>query len=305
MENLSFFKGSEQHRKHMLSLAATFGYQNNIIIRKSYIDDIEFYRGETLEETDLDELILAYSEDSTQDYEPAFAPFNELDELILSDGYYFTTHHFINNYRINTKVIGGFNLIVLDIDEGVTMDTVKLLLRDYTYKMYTTKRHTELENRFRVILPISHILKLGIKEYFNYMENVFEWLPFYVDTSTKDIARKWATNEDAEIFTNDGIILDATLFIPQTKKSEQVKNEIAGHTDLNLLESWFVRETKEGNRSNMLLKYGLVLKDARYPIDAIRNKIDIFNEKLDNPLDDNEISRTIMITIAKRMGDHQ
>lgn len=302
MENLSFFKGSEQHRKHMLSLAATFGYQNNIIIRKSYVDDIEFYHGETLEETDLDELILAYSEDSTQEYEPAYAPFIELDTLFQSDEYYFTSHHFIGNYRINTKVIPGFNLVVLDIDEGLTIDTARLLLRDYTYKMYTTKRHTDTTNRFRIILPISHILKLGVKEYFNYMENVFEWLPFYVDTAAKDIARKWATNKDAEIFTNEGIILDATLFIPQTKKSDQIKTEIAANTNLSSLESWFLRETREGNRSHMLLKYGLVLKDAKYPIDAIRNKIDEFNIKLDNPLDDNEISRTIMITIAKRMG---
>jgi hypothetical protein len=303
IENLSFYKGSEQHRKHMMALAITYGYQNNIIIRKSYIDDIEFFRGETLEETDLDKMIIAYSEDSTQEYEPEIVPFHELDKLLSSGDHYFTSHHFLGNYRSNTKVIPGFNMIVLDVDEGCTLATAQLLLRDYTYKMYTTKRHTDVENRFRIILPISHVLKLGVKEYFNYMENVFEWLPFYVDTATKDIARKWATYDKTEIYTNDGMTLDATLFIPQTKKSDQIKTEIQSTSDLTSLESWFLRETKEGNRSNMLLKYGLVLKDAGYPIDAIRYKIDQFNKVLDNPLDDNEISKTIMITIAKKMGN--
>jgi len=302
IENLSFFKGSNEHKKNMLSLATTFGYKNNIIIRKSYIDDIEFYRGETLEETNLDRLYISYSADSVTDYEPEFAPFIELDKLIKIDTYYFTTHHFINNYRSNTKVIPGFNMIVLDIDEGTTIDTIRMLLKEYTYKIYTTKRHTESHHRFRVILPISHTLKLGVKEYSMYMENVFEWLPFYCDAGTKDIARKWTTNKDAEIFDNEGIILDATLFIPQTKKSDQIKSEITQHSNLGALESWFIRETKDGNRSNMLLKYGLVLKDAHYPIDAIRNKIDEFNNKLPNPLTDDEISRTIMITIAKRIG---
>lgn len=303
MENLSFFKGSEKDKKTMLSLAATFGYKNNIIIKKTYIDDIEFYNGETLEITNLDELVLSYSKDAVQDYIPIKVPFMDLDELLEDGDYNFTTHHFASEYRSSVKAIAGFNMLVLDIDDGVTLDTAKLLLKDYCYKMYTTKRHTDLANRFRVILPMSHTLKLNTKEYARYMENVFEWLPFYCDTGTKDIARKWATNKNAEIHTNDGILLDATLFIPQTKKSEQMKQEIMEHTDLGALENWFIRETKEGNRSHMLLKYGLVLKDAKYPIDAIRNKIDTFNSKLSQPLGDDEISRSIMITIAKRMGN--
>ena len=303
MESLSFFKGSDQSKKQMLQMAATFGYKNNIIIRTSYVDNIEFYRGETLQETDLEMMRVSYSQDSTLEYEGIDdANFNQFEDLITADGYYFCAHHFQDGYRTNTKVIPGFNMIVLDIDEGVTLDTARLLLKEYTHKMYTTKRHSDIHNRFRIILPISHTLKLGVGEYARYMENVFEWLPFTCDSSTKDIARKWATYGNAEVYDNEGVLLDATLFIPQTKKSDSVKQEISEHSDLGALENWFMRETSPGNRSNMLLQYGLVLKDAKYPIDAIRNKIDEFNAKLNNPLDDNEISRTIMITIAKRMG---
>jgi hypothetical protein len=303
MENLGFYKGSSEHKRTMLSLAATYGYKNNIVITKSFIDEIEFYKGETLEPTDIDAITLAYSKDVTHDYTPVNVEFSELDQLLSAKDYQYTAHHFVGNYRNSTKVIPGFNMIILDVDEGTTLSTAQLLLKDYCYKMYTTKRHTDTKHRFRVLLPISHTLKLGGKEYARYMENVFEWLPFFVDTGTKDIARKWSSNEGATIVTNDGELLDATLFIPQTKKSDQVKSEIKEHTDLTNLERWFLLKTKEGNRSHMLLKYGLILKDAKYPIDAIRTKIDIFNAKLDSPLGDEEISRSIMITIAKRMGD--
>ena len=302
MENLPFFKGSSQVKQTMLSLATAFGYKNNIIIKKSYIDDIEFFKGETLEETDLEKLRLSYSEDSTVEYQAVDAPFLQLDQLITEDQMYFTTHHFIDEYRSNTKVVPGFNMIVLDIDGEASIATAQNLLSEFTYKMYTTKRHTDAENRFRIILPISHLIKLGTREYSQFMENVYEWLPFFCDDQTKDIARKWATNKDAVIYDNEGVVLDATLFIPQTKKSEQVKSSITANTNMSNLENWFLRETKNGNRSNMLLKYGLILKDAGYDIATIRDRIDAFNSKLSKPMKDDEISRTIMITIAKRMG---
>ena len=303
MENLTFFKGADGHKRTMLALAATYGYSHNIIIKKSYIDDIEFYSGETLEETNMEKLTISYSKDAVERYVSVLVPFLALDELFVSGDHNWTVHQFVNDYRSNTKVVPGFNLLVLDVDEGTSIETAQLLLKDYTHKIYTTQRHTNEKHRFRIVIPLSHTLKLSTREYVSYMENVFDWLPFYCDEGTKDIARKWATAKNSTIFTNEGEILDATLFIPQTKKCEQVKAEITQHSNLTALERWFIRETKEGNRSRMLLKYGLILKDARYPIDVIRSKIDTFNEKLDSPLGDEEISRTIMMTIARRMGD--
>ena len=302
IENLPFYKGSDQHKKSLLSLAATYGYTNNIIIKRNNIDGIEFFKGETLEETDMQKMIISYSNDTVKDYDPEIAPFDELDKLFMAPNFNFCVHHFSDEYRNSTKAIPGFNLIVLDVDDGVTLDTAKFLLKNYTYKMYTTKSHNDIHNRFRIVFPISHTIKLAAKEYSAYMENVFNWLPFEVDTSTKDIARKWATNEKAIIHNNEGEVLDATLFIPQTKKADQIRTEINEHSNLDALENWFVRETEEGNRNHMLLRYGLSLKDAKYPIDVIRTKIMEFNNKLDQPLPEKEINESIMITIARRIG---
>ena len=305
IENLPFYKGPDAHKKNLLSLATAYGYTNNIIIRRTTTDGIEFFKGETLEETNIEKMILSYSSDTVKDYEPEIVPFHALDELIQTAGYNFCAHHFMDNYRNSTKAIPSFNMIILDVDGETTLTTAQFLLKNYSYKIYTTKSHTESQNRFRIILPISHIIKLPAKEYSAYMTNVFEWLPFNVDTSTKDIARKWATNEKAEVYDNEGEILDGTLFIPQTKKADQIRSEINEHSQLNALENWFVRETRDGNRNHMMLRYGLALKDAKYPIDAIRAKIIDFNNKLPDPLTEKEINESIMITIAKRIGSEE
>ena len=44
-----------------------------------------------------------------------------------------------------------------------------------------------------------------------FMQNVFEWLPFGVDEATKDCARKWEAF-DGEYHYQEGALLDALLF---------------------------------------------------------------------------------------------
>jgi len=302
MENLPFFKGNKQVKTEMLSLAITYGLKNNIVIKRSYIDDIAFYTGETLELTDLNRLTLSYSEDSTLNFTPIFCSYDDLDQLIIEDQLYWTVHHFADNYRIGEKAIPGFNMLVLDVDENTSLSTAQLLLKEFKYKIYTTKRHTDDAHRFRIILPLTHTLRLNRKEYVQYMNNVFEWLPFFSDEATKDISRKWATNKDAIIINNDGDLLDATLFIPKTKTSENIKKRIHENTNMSHLENWFVRETEDGNRSHMYIKYALCLVDAGFDIVAIREKIDNFNTKVKPPLSDDEINQTIMRTVAKKLA---
>ena len=42
VEQLPFYKGSEAQKRDLLNLAIAYGYKNNIIIKKSYVDNIEF-----------------------------------------------------------------------------------------------------------------------------------------------------------------------------------------------------------------------------------------------------------------------
>jgi hypothetical protein len=299
VEDLAFYKGSEAQRRDLLNLAIAYGYKNNIIIKKSYNDGIEFLRGESLQETDLSKMVFAYSSDIAYNYVGAVQPFEQLHQLTTEPGYHYTAHHFKGGHRTSTEAIPGFNLVIIDIDKGITIETAQLLLKDYHYLISTTKRHTEASHRFRIIMPLSHTVKLNTKDYSAFMENVFEWLPFEVDEATKDISRKWETAPGTYHY-NSGQLLDAMLFIPQTKKSEDQQKQISAISSMSNLERWFATKTSEGSRSNMILKYALALLDNGYNLENIRNAVLSFNSKLVDGLPEEEINGTILVTVTKR-----
>jgi hypothetical protein len=184
------------------------------------------------------------------------------------------------------------------------LDLARELLRDYTALYATTKRHTDSNNRFRIILPISHTLKLKQEDYSKFMSNVFDWLPFTVDSQTKDISRKWETY-NGEYHYNSGNLLDATLFIPETKKQEQQKDILLSSEGLDNLERWFLLNTGEGNRSNMLIRYAYTLVDQGYSLETISNRVLGFNKKLKLPLTEEEIHSTVLISTAKRIANKE
>ena len=297
MEELPFYKGSEAQRNELMSLAMSFGYRNNIIIKKRLLDNIEFFKGETLIETDMDKLTVAISRDIAYDYQTDHPPFNLLHKLTTAEGYHYTAHSFINGHRKSENVIPGFDLLILDCDGDVNISTAKVLLEDYTFLLSTTKRHTEETNRFRLILPLSHRIKLSTYDYSRFMKNVFDWLPFPVDEAAKDISRKWASHPGHHEY-NQGSILDATLFIPETKKSDEMRAKITA-TGVGNIERWFINHTTTGNRANHLYRYGMVLVDAGMALGDIVDKLESFNSKLETPLPEEQFRNSTVKSISK------
>ena len=302
MEDLPFYRGSIAQRKDIMSQAVAWGYKNNIIIKTSYSDNIEFFRGESLEDTNLDSLICSYSTDITTGYAADRAPWKDLYKLVTTSGYHYTAHQFIDGYRSSEKLIPGFNLVILDVDSGVSLSTAQMLLKDYKALFATTKRHTPAHNRFRIILPMSHVIKLSSGNYSKFMLNLFEWLPFEVDTQTKDCARKWEAF-DGDHYYQDGELLDAVLFIPETKKQEEQQQKIVDMANLGNLERWFLLNIGVGNRSNTLFRYACVLVDSGYTFNAIKDSIKSFNDKLKNPLSEEELQNTIYISVMKKISE--
>lgn len=298
VEDLAFYKGSESQKREMMTLATAYGYKNNIIIKKHYLDGIEFLKGESLKETTLEHMTLSYSTQLAEGYIPQSAKFSELHKLTNASGLHWVNHTFTNNYRLEENVIAGFNMVTIDVDDGCSLATAKLLLKEYTYLIHTTKRHTEKVNRYRIILPISHELRLDNKDFKEFMKNVYEWLPFGVDDQTNQRSRKWLSCP-GHFEYNYGEVLDALLFIPKTSKNEQRKQLALDNTSLSNIERWFCTKTTEGNRSNQLIKYGLMLVDSGLDLEAIKTKVLALNNKLPNKLDDAEIGATIMVSVFK------
>jgi hypothetical protein len=304
-EDLSYYKGGAHQKAEILTYATAWGYKNNVIIKKHFEDGIEFIQGEALKETDLGAMVVAYSNQWTEGYKPQLCPFDQLHNLCTMENRHWTNHHMVGGYRTNENSIPGFNMIVLDCDGDVSIETVKLLMDRYKFLLYTTKRHQTLEgtvqhgDRFRLILPISYTLKLDLKEYNEFMNNVFEWLPFSVDAQTGQRNKKWMTNKGHHEY-NDGELLDPVSFIPKTSKNDERKKDFLDSQSLPRLERWFLKNTGNGNRSSNLLRYGHILLDSGMNLLELEEQINDLNDKLPDKISRDEIRSTIMVTLTKK-----
>lgn len=299
IEDLPFYKGGSNQKQDMMNLAIAWGYQNNIVIRRAFNDGIEFLRGETLEETDLDKMIISYSEDFASDYGADYAPFDDLHLLTQNETFNWCSHHFLDNHRNDANVIPGFNMIVLDVDGTCPLSTAQMLLKDYKAMFYTTKSHTAVNNRYRIILPTNFALKLDSKDFKEFMKNVLEFLPFESDDVTGQASRKWASHNGTYEY-QDGELFDVLPFIPKTTKNDTRRKAYLDQNNFTALERWVLNNTGEGNRNKQLLKYALILTDAGMDFGTVQQRVFEMNEKLVEPLDSDEIVKTIMTTVSKK-----
>jgi hypothetical protein len=310
VEDLPFYRGATSQKTEMMTLAIAYGYKNNIIIKKSFSDGIEFFRGETLKASDLGSMILSYSTDMTEGYLNERAPFDQLHKLVQATGYHWLAHHLVGGheskgYRLEENALPGFNMIVIDVDATISLGAAKSLLKDFKFLVYTTKRHTPEANRFRIIMPINYELKMDAKDYKEFMKNIFEWLPFEVDEQTGQRAKKWLAHSDEHSICeyNDGEqLFDALPFIPKTSKNEERKRKLESQQDMDNLERWVMNNIGDGNRNNMLLRYSMILVDAGFSLDKIQEKVVNLNDKLMDKLEEAEIYSTIMKTVMNAVA---
>lgn len=301
VEDLPFYKGSVPQKNEIMQLAIAYGYQNNILIKKEFTDGVEFIRGETLMRTDVNKMIVSYSTDLAIGYQPDTATFDQLHKLTQSKGMHWCNHCFIGDHRVEDKAIPGFNLIVLDVDHGISVRTAQALLKDYKSLFYTTKRHTDADHRFRILLPTNYVLKLDTKDYKEFMQNVFHWLPFEVDSATGQRNRKWLSHPGLYKY-QDGELLDVLPFIPKTSKNEDFKTTVIDQQGMDNLERWVINNTGDGNRNNMLLRFAMILVDAGFDFEGVRQRVTILNDKLPDKLGEAEIMGTVMVTVGKTLA---
>jgi len=308
IEDLPCYTGSATHRKDLMDQAIAWGYKNNILIKKSVNDGVDFLSAETLEKVNREEMPFSWSTQLAHNYRNDYANFYEFHKLSQQKGLHWINHHLYegekgNGHRIKENVLTGCSMIVLDIDKGMTIKMAQSLLSNYAYHMHTTKRHTPEHNRFRIIMPLSHKVRLNDEDFKQFMRNIFEWLPFdCADEATAQRERKWLTF-DGEYWQNEGESIDALLFIPKTRKEEILRKEMADLSKLDHIERWFVHNSQEGDRSNKLIRYALMLIDCGAQIDEVRHKVSDLNQKLAQPLEQAELNNTIMVTVARRLSD--
>ena len=297
---LPFFKGSKQVKEDMLTYAIAWGYKNNVVIKRSFNSGIDFFQGETLQPTDLNKMRLAYSDHVAFNYKNVEAPFADLHKLTQKPHLHWINHHLEGGHRQGDSIIQGFNMVVLDVDGGTQAKFAYDLLKEYQGLIYTTKRHTPQDNRFRLILPLNFFLKLNGPDYREFMSNLLEWIPFNVDTGTNQRSRKWLTHPGSCTYLPGTKLVDVMEFIPRTAKNDERK-KLLSEESLSNLERWFLQNTADGNRSSQMVKYALMLVDQGKDFDEIRSAVYGLNSKLQDKLSDNEIKQTILVTASKAL----
>ena len=253
--------------------------------------------------TNIDRLYLSTSTDLAYNYVNRVIPFSRLHELGEVNGFHWCVHHLTydpadpskGNWRKDECVKGPFNLLVLDLDDGDSLEFIQEVFQDYKYVLYTTARHTPEHPRCRVILPIKYELKLSTEEYKTFMLNVYDSLPFKgIDTGTNDRARKWCTNQGNTIIHEEGVLFDPRPFIPNTTEDELRQQEVKKYGNMDKIQRWFITRMSTGNRNNMLIRYGYMLRDRGILGMELEEKILELNQKLETPLSVDEIRSTIL-----------
>ncbi len=300
VEDLPFYSGAAAAKREMMDLAIAWGYRNNILIKKTFSDNIEFLKGESLLATDLNKLLISYSTHVAYNYQNQEISFNHLKTLTQANGYHWINHHVMDGHRADEKVKQGFNMVVIDCDGGISIETAKLVLAKYQAFFYTTKRHTAESNRFRIILPMKYTLNLTAKDYKEFMNNVFDWLPFPSDEETNHRCKKWLSNE-GEFYEVVGEMFDPLPFIPKTSKNADRVATNKKLTDLDGVERFFASEWNEGGRNNILMRYGLMIMDNGAELPEVYERVFAFNDKFgDRALPQDEVQATVIKSLTNK-----
>lgn len=315
-EDLAYFRGGRNQKDELIAMATAWGYKNAVIISKRFDQGILLIKGETLQKTTLNEMIISYSSDIATGYCSQRITWDNLKSLIAMKDMHYINHNlmpkngitdinhpeYIGGVRSHENIIAGFNFIAIDVDSGLSLSMAQLLLRDYKYLMYTTKRHqiAGLGDRYRIIMPLNYELKLSDDDFKEFMNNLASFLPIPMDKQTFQPARKWSTTNNCQIFENDGILLDVMPHLPRTSKEEERKAFLKQYENLDNLERWFIDHTGSGNRNNQLYNYAAMLHQAGFDISDITSKTMSLNKKLPEPIPEAELMRTVVASVAKK-----
>ena len=305
-KELPFYK-EIKNKRQFLELAKGYAYDSNITLQIHDKRNITFYSARGKTKTDLDKpLMFSYSTDMSEGYYTnTEGTWKDFYKVLSADGLCYSAHSFKGNKRSNETALTGFQLIILDIDGGVDLETAKILFDEYTYLIATTRNHQIekkgiIADRFRIILPMEYALDLEADTYTQMMKNMFDDLPIEVDRLA-DIGRMYFSSKDCEHWYNEGRLFNADKYIPYTQEEETYKKESTrlSKKNINGISQWVIRNQGIG-RNQSLIKLALLLVDKGFSHSEAKEEIMRVNEQFDTPLSKSELERTIFKTISKK-----
>lgn len=144
-------------------------------------------------------------------YKSKQIPFNQLHRMISSDYRQYSPFRFIGGKKISDRWNNSEqNLLILDIDDGLTIDEAKNMFMRYKYLIATTKSHQKEKkgkvcDRFRVIFESDNIPNGD--SYFKMMDFMKLKYPF-IDEQVNTKTGAFLGYADCEYWYNDGELFD-------------------------------------------------------------------------------------------------
>jgi len=254
----------------------------------------------------LNKIKLSCSSGITENFNGLTGKWSDLYQIPCSAINY-SSHHFIDNYRTGANAIPGFNIVILDIDDGTDLETAKAILDDRKYLITTTRnhrkeKHGKTNDRYRIFLPMKVELKFNESDFKKFMTNIMEDFPIKVDPACKDIARFYYGFNGAEHYYNEGEMFDPTEYIPDTESNNKRVKFNSKVGDIGALEKWFLKSIVNGERNVSFIKFALALVDSGKEYEEIEDRVFTLNKQLgDEALTHKELSSTVLVTVRKKL----
>ncbi|AUR93628.1 primase [Vibrio phage 1.188.A._10N.286.51.A6] len=305
IEELTYYPSSPSQQNQMMDYAKTWGLKHNVVITTKYENGIAIHSAKAFEKTDTDKLTISYNLSGKRGdgYKNVRMPFSKLAELVLRPNGRYTNHHLQGGMRNDAAVIKGFNVLVIDMDDGTPIKYLKSVLEDYTYILHITKRHTSQHNRCRILIPMTHNVEVDDEVFKETLASIRDFFPFEMDASTIDRCRMWSSEpKGKKVITNAGKLFEILPHIPRTHKNQEMREQITELTAMQLdgLQRWVVIHADKLGRNNTLLRYAKALTDAGFNSHTITSHVSAMNKRLPSPLSQQELQQTIFKTIKKK-----
>lgn len=267
---------------------------------------------------------ISYSNHITKNFKNIKIPFRKLCALVKSE-FNYSAGAFKDGYRKADNYLNKSNVLILDIDDGVSIIEAKEIFKKYMNIIATTKSHQKDKNgikcdRFRVIIPTQTDITLDKKEYSKMMEEVYKDFPF-VDKVCKDASRFYFPSKDSIVtFNNGSNAFNWKPYHERAKYSEETRRRLANFRDAynrrNNNYSDSNEETKidyirkiantekllellkydekfvAGQRNKTLFSYGKYFQDLGMDAEEVKNNLFFINNSGDS-IPEEELIRTV------------
>ena len=309
-----------------MSLATEFANElGNSILEKQY-DGIVKYRLEILTETKLNGIIISTNDDPRPtiaiNWKRKQGAFEGLHKIVCSNLRY-SAGTFENGHITDKNYLPEQNLIIIDVDDGLSIEDTKNLFKGTKYLIATTKSHQIEKNgivcdRFRLILPTISKFHLKPTVYAETYLNILSSLGMSAaDTKCQNASRWYYGVEDAKYWYNpdpDAEMIDIRPFIKDSSENHTGASNVdkfiassradgLSHGEdqarLDGAYRWFLSRTTTGTRNDMIFSFGCMVKE-QYQSVSYESEVRKFNSMISDSLRESEIA-TILNSISRRI----